>query len=97
VRVTGDSAGDSAGEGAASPTGLSSTHLPSSVRGPAPYVERERWCVDSFWFFKACNKALQGDAKLKYFQHAGALLTADGTDDDLIKLEGTPPGYRIQI
>ena len=45
----------------------------------------------------ACNKALQGDAKLKYFQHAGALLTADGTDDDLIKLEGTPPGYRIQI
>ena len=37
------------------------------------------------------------EAKLKYFQHAGALLTADGTDDDLIKLEGTPRGYRIQI
>ena len=24
----------------------------------------------------------------KYFEHAGALLTADGTDDDKIKLEG---------
>jgi hypothetical protein len=33
----------------------------------------------------------------KYFEHAGALLTADGTDDDLIKLEGTPREYRIQI
>ena len=33
------------------------------------------------WFFKACNKALQGEAKRKYFEHAGALLTADGTDD----------------
>ena len=40
---------------------------------------------------------VQGEAKLKYFQHAGSLLTADGTDDDLIKLEGTPCGYRIQI
>ena len=35
-------------------------------------------------------KALQGEAKRKYFEHAGALLTADGTDDDLIKLEGAP-------
>ena len=42
------------------------------------------------WFFKACNKALEGEAKRKYFEHAGALLTADGTDDDLIKFEGTP-------
>ena len=49
------------------------------------------------WFYKACKKALEGDAKRKYFEHAGALLTADGTDDDLIKLEGTPQGYRIQI
>jgi hypothetical protein len=46
---------------------------------------------------QACNKALQGKAKRKYFEHSGALLTADGTDDNLIKLEGTPPGYRIQI
>eukprot|EP00966_Prymnesium_polylepis_P125388 2899277-Prymnesium_polylepis.1 len=28
----------------------------------------------------------------KYFEHAGALLTADGSGDDLIKLEGVPRG-----
>ena len=49
------------------------------------------------WFHKACLKALEGDAKRKYFEHAGALLTADGTDDDLIKLEGVPPGYKLVI
>ena len=49
------------------------------------------------WFFKACNRALQGEAKRKYFEHAGALLTADGTDDNLIKFEGTPSGYQIKI
>ena len=49
------------------------------------------------WYYKACNKALQGEAKRKYFEHAGALLTADGTDDDLIKLEGTPVGYKVKI
>ena len=49
------------------------------------------------WYFKAVKKALEGDAKRKYFEHAGALLTADGTDDDLIKLEGTPREYRIKI
>ena len=30
--------------------------------------------------------------KRKYFEHAGAMLTADGTDDELIKLEGVPKG-----
>ena len=30
------------------------------------------------------------EAKWKYFQHAGALLTADGSDDELIKFEGVP-------
>ena len=49
------------------------------------------------WYFKACKKALEGEAKLKYFQHAGALLTADGSDDHLIKLEGAPSGYKIRI
>ena len=49
------------------------------------------------WYYKACKKALEGEAKMKYFQHAGALLTADGSDDDLIKLEGVPRGYKIQI
>ena len=35
--------------------------------------------------------------KLKYFQHAGAMLTADGSDDHLIKLEAAPPGYKLAI
>ena len=49
------------------------------------------------WYFKACQKALEGEAKRKYFEHAGGLLTADGTDDELIKLEGTPSGYKLVI
>ena len=49
----------------------------------------DRRIILANWFFKACNKALQGEAKRKYFEHAGALLTADGTDDNLIKLECT--------
>lgn len=49
------------------------------------------------WYFKATQRALQGDVKRKYFEHAGALLTADGTDDELIKLEGTPPKYKLII
>ena len=49
------------------------------------------------WYYTATMRALEGDAKLKYFQHSGALLTADGTDDDLIKLEGTPSGYKLVI
>ena len=40
------------------------------------------------WYSKAVQRALEGEAKWKYFQHAGALLTADGSDDDLIKFEG---------
>ena len=38
-----------------------------------------------------------GEAKVKYFQHAGALLTADGTDAELIQFEGVPPGYTLNI
>ena len=49
------------------------------------------------WYYRACKKALEGDAKRKYFEHAGALLTADGSDDNLIKLEGTPAGYKLVI
>ena len=47
--------------------------------------------------YKACNRALEGESKFKYFQHAGCLMTADGTDDDLIKLEGAPPGYKVVV
>ena len=46
---------------------------------------------------KAVNKALEGEAKWKYFQHSGALLTADGSDDDLIKFEGAPEGYKVNV
>ena len=49
------------------------------------------------WFYKATNRALVGEAKFKYFQHSGCLITADGTDDDLIKFEGTPPGYKVVV
>ena len=49
------------------------------------------------WYCKAVRRALEGEAKFKYFVHAGALLTADGTDDDLIRLEGTPLGYKLKI
>jgi hypothetical protein len=43
------------------------------------------------------TKALRGEAKWKYIQHAGGLLTADGSDDHLIKLEGVPAGYKLTI
>ena len=46
---------------------------------------------------EAFYKALKGDAKRKYFEHAGALLTADGTDDDKIKLESAPVGYKLDL
>ena len=49
------------------------------------------------WYYNAVKRALEGDAKRKYFEHAGALLTADGSDDHLIKLEGTPKGYKLVI
>ena len=49
------------------------------------------------WYYKATVRALEGEAKRKYFEHAGALLTADGSDDDLIKLEGTPSPYKVVI
>ena len=46
---------------------------------------------------KAVTKALRGEAKWKYFKHAGGLLTADGSDDHLIKLEGVPPVYKLPL
>ena len=49
------------------------------------------------WFSEGMQRALKGSAKLKYFQHAGAMLTADGSDDHLIKLEAAPPVYKLAI
>ena len=47
------------------------------------------------WYCRALKRALEGHAKRKYFEHTGALLTADGTGDDLIKLEGMPKGHKF--
>ena len=41
------------------------------------------------------KRVCQGEANRKYFEHAGALMTADGTGDDLIKLEGVPKGEKL--
>ena len=49
------------------------------------------------WYFNATQKALKGHAKWAYFQHAGGLITADGSDDHLIKLEGAPAGYKLVV
>ena len=52
------------------------------------------------WYFKAVKKALEGDTKRKYFEHAGALLTADGTDATIsssLKAHRSPREYRIKI
>ena len=38
----------------------------------------------------ACDRGVR-----KYFEHAGALITADGTGDELIKLEGMPKNYKF--
>ena len=37
------------------------------------------------------------DALEKYMGHAGLLMTADGTDDELIKLEGLPKGQKYEF
>ena len=40
----------------------------------------------------ALKKAHESTAVRKYFEHTGALITADGTDDHLIRFEGVPKG-----
>lgn len=57
----------------------------------------DRCIIIAHWFYKATKRALLGDAKRKFFEHAGALLSADGSDDDKIKLEGAPKGYKLVI
>ena len=49
------------------------------------------------WYCSAVKRALTGKAKTAYFRHAGALITADGTGDHLIQLEGAPPGYKVVV
>ena len=47
------------------------------------------------WYCAAHKRVVESRAIRKYFEHTGALLTADGTDDDLIKLEGMPKGHKF--
>ena len=47
------------------------------------------------WYCKAYHRSNEGTSNQKYFEHAGGLLTADGTGDDLIKLEGVPQGKQF--
>jgi hypothetical protein len=47
------------------------------------------------WLCAAHAKVLESAAARKYFEHAGGLLTADGSGDELIKLEGVPPGEKF--
>ena len=49
------------------------------------------------WYYRACVKACKGNAKRRYFEKAGALLTADGSDDNLISLEGVPQGEKFSF
>ena len=52
----------------------------------------DRRVLIATWFFKAFERACEGLAKRKYFEHTGALMTADNSDDHLIKLEAKPKG-----
>ena len=46
------------------------------------------------WYCAAWRRICteKADTLRKYFEHTGALLTADGTADELIKMEGVPKG-----
>ena len=48
-------------------------------------------------YCKAVNKACEGEAKRKYFEHAGALMTADASGDKLLKFEGVPKGTEFNF
>ena len=63
----------------------------------ASFTASDRRILIAQWYCKAFHKACEGDAKRKYFEHAGALMTADGSGDDLIKLEGVPKGEKFEF
>ena len=67
----------------------------TALRRIAPHEERTRGLREGI---NASLRALkEAKAKRSYFEHAGALMTADGTDDDLIKLEGVPQGEKFSF
>ena len=52
----------------------------------------DRRILIATWYCKAFDRVVESEATRKYFVHAGGLLTADGSDDNLISLEGVPKG-----
>ena len=40
---------------------------------------------------------LRGEAKRTYFEHVGALMTADASGDKLLKFEGVPKGTEFNF
>ena len=78
---------------AATPAPAASAAMPS--RGAQENNEltaSDRRILIGQWYVKAFKKACEGEAKRKYFEHTGGLLTADGSGDALLKLEGKPIG-----
>ena len=65
--------------------GRHATPHPPAWGLPLPF---HRYC-------KAYKRACQSSAVRKYFEHSGAMMTADGSDDDLIKFEGVPKGQKF--
>ena len=57
----------------------------------------DRRILLTHWLANAAKKTLAGDAKWKYFEHTGALITADGFGDDLLKLDGNPKNESFGI
>jgi len=56
----------------------------------------DRRILASHWLAKAVKKVNENLAALeKYLGHAGLLMTADGSDDELIKLEGHVGKYEF--
>ena len=68
----------------------------STEKGTA-LTASDRRIVLGNWYQTATKKALESDAKRKYFEHAGALMTADGTDDDLIKFQGVAKDFKVVV
>ena len=55
------------------------------------FTASERRILFSHWYAEAVERVNKNvDALEKYMGHAGLLMTADGSDDDKIKLEGFP-------
>ena len=57
---------------------------------PRKHTEALKVCRYCKAYKIACDRGVR-----KYFEHAGALITADGTGDELIKLEGMPKNYKF--